>query len=76
VPDWARVAYWIVAGALVFAGFYLTFYGERSPYLLLAGVAMVLVGWFALGSAKAWMVLFGPLLALAVAFLLEIGVGL
>lgn len=76
MPDWARVAYWIVAGALVFAGFYLTFFGERPPYLLLVGAAMTLVWWSVLGSGKAWAVVFGPLLTLTVAFLLDATVGL
>lgn len=76
MPDWTRIAYWVVAGALVFAGFYLTFYGERSPFMLLAGIAMAIVGWFALGSGKAWTFVFGSLAAVAVAFLLDATVGL
>jgi len=43
----------VAAGTLVFAGFYLTFFGERFPYMLIAGAAMVIGGWFALGSDKA-----------------------
>lgn len=76
MPDWARIAYWVVAGALAFAGFYLTFFGERSPYMLFAGVAMLIVGWFALGPGKAWTFFLGPLAALVVAFLLDATVGL
>ena len=75
-PDWVRVGYWIVAGALVFAGFYLTFYGELSPYVLLPGVAMTTVGWFMLGSKKAWTALLGPFAALPVAWFLNVAISL
>jgi hypothetical protein len=63
MPDSAWIAYWVVAGTLVFAGFYQTFFGERFPYVLIAGAAMVIGGWFALGSGKAWTFFFGPLAA-------------
>jgi hypothetical protein len=54
MPDWARIAYWVVAGALVFTGTYLTFFGELPPYVLIAGAAMAIGGWFALGPGKFW----------------------
>ena len=74
--DRVRIPYWAVAGALLFAGFYLSYYGTLPPYLLLAGAVMVVVGLLVGGIRKTWAVLLGPAVAFSIAFLLEITVGL
>jgi hypothetical protein len=76
IPDGLRIAYWVVAGALTSAGFYVVFLGELSPLLLLPGAAMLIAGWFALGAGRAWTILLGPVAALALAWLLNATVGL
>ena len=71
----SRVVYWALTGALLFAGFYLSFYGELPPHLLLAGVAMAGVGMLAFGGRKAWAMVLGIPVAFSFAFLLNIIVG-
>ena len=72
VAERSRVVYWALTGTLLFAGFYVSFYGELPPHLLLAGAAMVGVGMLAFGGRKIWAMVLGIPVAFAVAFLLDI----
>ena len=74
--DQVRIPYWAVAGAVLFAGFYVSFFGNLPPYFLLAGAVMVILGLFVGGIRKTWAVLLGPPVAFCVTFLLEITIGL
>ncbi len=60
---------------LLFAGFYVSFYGELLPHLLLAGAAMADVGILSFGGRKIWAMVLGIPVAFSVAFLLNIIVG-
>jgi hypothetical protein len=75
VAERSSVVYWALTGALLFAGFYVSFYGELPPHLLLAGAAMVGVGMLAFGGRKIWAMVVGIPVAFSVAFLLNIIVG-
>ncbi len=76
VADRTRIVYWALAGALLFAGFYLSFYGELPPHLLLAGAMMAVAGPLVFGGRKIWTILLGIPVAVCVAFLLDALVGL
>ena len=65
----------MLAGALLFAGFYVSFFGELPPYLLLAGTTMAVAGLLAFGGRKVWAILLGIPVAFSVAFLLNVIVG-
>ena len=75
VAERSTVVYWALTGALLFGGFYISYYGELPPHLLLAGAAMVGVGILAFGGRKIWAMVLGIPVAFAVAFLLDIIVG-
>ena len=68
----SQVVYWALTGTLLFAGFYLLYYGELPHQLLLAGTAMAGVGIIAFGGRKIWAMALGIPVAFSIAFLLNI----
>ena len=75
VAERSRLVYWALTGALLFAGFYVSFYGELPPHLLLAGAAMAGGRNARFRRQKIWVMVLGTPVAFSVAFLLNIIVG-